>query len=99
MVHREQVYQKHSGAYPIEQAPERGGGSVVSETTVLSLVAPSVGVGRVKINESHRGHGGGAGGDQSSCEEERLEHVSSPWWWPVDLSFVRLANSVRTSDR
>jgi hypothetical protein len=43
-----------------------------------SLVAPSVGVGRVKINESHRGHGGGAGGDQSGCEKECLKHGGSP---------------------
>ena len=41
-------------------------------------MAPRVGVGCIKVYESHGRHGCGAGGDQSDCDDKRLEHVSSP---------------------
>ena len=56
----------------------RRGGDHKNPITIWCLVAPRVGVGRVKVYESHGRYGCGAGGDQSDCEKKGLEHVSAP---------------------
>src|SRR5215471_15373744 len=48
------------GAYFTEQAP----GRAHLEITYLGLVAPRVRIGRIKVHESHCGHGCSTGGDQ-----------------------------------
>ena len=71
---------------------------MVTRTTDWSLVAPRIRVGGIEIYESHCGHRGGTSGDQSDCEEKRLEHVSSPGL-VAGSSLVRSVDQLRPNKR